>query len=176
MGEGPLYVDDLALHYLDTTRDSSAPLGHLSRNLFCRRFCKRLTIKQLIDAAKHGDEIAGVIDRLRKRIRDGVQSEQSTLFLPESSDRESRKVIRHLDALLDLFTSSGIADVICIDDRTFGKYGTDEHGRRVIGSIEVLEYLCRTRSNHRREKTYMLTYSTAQGRSRVFALRYRCLV
>ena len=138
LGTGSLYIDDLALEYLDT-----ASLLQYLKRLGCDCFVAesvKVDKKQLVDAAEQGDEIADVIDRLRKRIRDGVQSGK-VRFLSESSDREKRQIIRPIDVLLDLFETTGSADAICLDDRTFGKYGTDEHGRRVIGSIEVLEYL-----------------------------------
>ena len=138
LGAGSLYIDDLALEYLDTA-GLLQHLKRLGRNCFVADSVK-VEKKALVDAAEHGDEIAGVINRLRKRIRDGVQSGK-VLFLPESNDKENRKVFRPIDALLNLVETSGIADVICIDDRTFGKYATDQHGRSVVGSIEVLEYL-----------------------------------
>ena len=138
LGAGSLYIDDLALEYLDT-----AGLLQYLKRLGCDCFVAesvKADKKQLLDVAEQGDEIAGVIDRLRRRIRDGVQSGK-VRFLSESNDREKRKIIQHIDVLLDLFQTVGSADAICLDDRTFGKYCTDEHGRRVVGSIEVLEYL-----------------------------------
>ena len=140
LGDGSLYVDDLALRYLDT----AGILQHLHR--LGRNFIVADSVKgdnkALIDAAEHGDEIASVIDRLRKRVHDGVQSGK-VLFLPASSHGESRKVIRHLDALLDLVTPSGFVDVICLDDRTFGKYAALQHDRSVpiVSSLDVLEHL-----------------------------------
>lgn len=140
LGDGSLYVDDLALRYLDTS-GILQHLHRLGRNFFVADSVKGDS-KALIDAAEHGDEIAGVIDRLRKRVRDGVQSGK-VLFLPASSHGESRRVVRHLDALLDLITPSGIADVICLDDRTFGKYAALQHDRSVpiVSSLDVLEHL-----------------------------------
>ena len=138
LGAGSLYIDDLALEYLDT-----AGLLQYLKCLGCDCFVAesvKVNKKQLVDVAEQGDEIAGVIDRLRRRIRDGVQSGK-VRFLSESNDREKRKIIQHIDVLLDLFQTVEIADVICIDDRVLGKYATDQHGRRVVGSIEVLEYL-----------------------------------
>ena len=138
LGAGSLYIDDLALEYLDTA-GLLQHLERLDRNCFVAESVK-VDKKQLVDAAEHGDEIAGVVDRLRKRIRDGVQSGK-VLFLSESSDREKRKILRHIDVLIDLLETPGITNVICLDDRTFGRHATDQHGRRVVGSIEVLEYL-----------------------------------
>ena len=141
-GQGPLYVSNLALTYLDTA-GILPHLRRLDRQIFVTSLVKERA-KGLIEAAEHGDEIAGVLERLRKRIRDGVQSGK-ILFLPESGDREDQEVSLSLDALLDVVATGGDAEAICLDDRTMGKHGhvTDRHNRNVpiVGSIDILEYL-----------------------------------
>ena len=140
-------------------------LKRLGRNCFVADSVK-VEKKALVDAAEHGDEIAGVINRLRKRIRDGVQSGK-VLFLPESNDKENRKVFRPIDALLNLVETSGIADVICIDDRVhLVNTPLDQHGRSVVGSIEVLEYLSAQGSITEEKETYMRLSDCARAESR----------
>ena len=142
LGDGPLYVSDLALTYLDTS-GLLPHLRRLDRQIFVANSVKT-NAKGLIDTAEHGDEVAGVLDRLRKCILDGVQSGK-ILFLPESGARENQEIFLPLDALLDVVVTSGDADAICLDDRVIGKHGqvTDQHNRNVpiVGSVDILDYL-----------------------------------
>ena len=141
-GQGPLYVSNLALTYLDTA-GILPHLRRLDRQIFVTSLVKERA-KGLIEAAEHGDEIAGVLERLRRRIREGVQSGK-ILFLPESGDRENREVFLLLNALQDLIGTTGYVDAVCLDDRVFGKhaYVTDQHNQNVpiVGSIDILKYL-----------------------------------
>ena len=142
LGQGPLYVSNLALTYLDTA-GILQHLRRLDRQIFVTSLVKE-EAKGLIEAAEHGDEIAGVLERLRRRIREGVQSGK-ILFLPESGDRENRAAFLPLNALQDLIGTTGYVDAVCLDDRVFGKhaYVTDQHNRNVpiVGSIDILKYL-----------------------------------
>ena len=142
LGDGPLYVSDLALTYLDTS-GLLPHLRRLDRQIFVANSVKT-NAKGLIDTAEHGDEVASVLDRLRKCILDGVQSGK-ILFLPESGDRENQEIFLPLDALLDVVVTSGDADAICLDDRVIGKHGqvTDQHNRNVpiVGGVDILDYL-----------------------------------
>ena len=140
--QGPLYVSNLALTYLDTA-EILQHLHRLDREIFVANSVKA-EAKGLIDATDYGDEIAGILDRLRRRIRDGVQSGK-IIFLPESGDRENREVFLPLNALQDLIGTTGYVEAVCLDDRVFGKHAhvTDQHNRNVpiVGSVDVLEYL-----------------------------------
>ena len=142
IGDGPLYIDNLALTYLGTA-DVLKTLRHVGKDVFVVRSVDD-DAKALIEGARHGDQVAGVIDRLRKRIRDGVAAEK-IVFLPESSNREDHDEFHQTNALMDIFTSAGEASAICIDDRVMGKHAnvTDKAGLLVpiINTIDVLEHL-----------------------------------
>ncbi|MBE0530052.1 MAG: hypothetical protein IH626_04435, partial [Rhodospirillales bacterium] len=142
LGKGPLYVDNLALRYVDT-----AGILYNLRCVGCDVFVSASVgedAKELIEGAHHGAHVAVLIDRLRKRIRDSVRNKKVT-FLPESSHRENHDMFHHTNALLDLFDSVGDGDGVCVDDRVIGKHAsmTDRQGRNVpiVGAVDVLEHL-----------------------------------
>lgn len=142
LGEGPLYIDNLALNYLDTA-DILQNLHHIPCGLFVVSSVE-VDAKALINDARHGDKVANVIDRLRKRIRDSVQDGKVT-FLPEPNNREDHDEFHQTNALMDIFASVGDADAMCLDDRVNGKhaYVIDEQGKNVpiVDSFDVLEHL-----------------------------------
>ena len=142
LGDGPLYADNLALTYLDTA-GILQHLHRLDREIFVADSVKA-DAKNLIGAAEHGDKIAGILERLRRRIQENVQSGK-VIFLPESGDRKDQEALLSFEALLDVFETTENADAVCLDDRVFGKHAhlTDQHGRNIpiVGSIDILEYL-----------------------------------
>ena len=140
--DGPLYIADLALSYLDTA-GILQHLHRLNREIFVADSVKAKA-KDLVDAAEHGDEIASILERLRKRIQENIQSGK-IIFLPESRDRKNQEAFLSFEALLDVFETTENTDAVCLDDRVFGKHAhlTAQHGRNIpiVGSIDILEYL-----------------------------------
>jgi len=141
-GDGPLYIDNLALSYLDTANILNT-LRHVGNGVFVMHSVDD-DAKALIEGACHGDQVADVIDRLRTRIRDGVTAGK-VVFLSETSNREDRNEFHQTNALMDIFTSAGEANAVCVDDRAMGKHATisDKAGRSVpiINTIDILEHL-----------------------------------
>ena len=142
LGDGPLYADNLALTYLDTS-GILQHLHRLDREIFVADSVKA-DAKNLIDAAEYGEKIAGILERLRRRIQENVQSGK-VRFLPESGDRKNQEALLSFEALLDVFETPENVDAACLDDRVFGKHAhlTNQHGRNIpiAGSIDILEYL-----------------------------------
>ena len=142
LGDGPLYADNLALTYLDTA-GILQHLHRLDREIFVADSVKA-DAKNLIDAAEYGDKIAGILERLRRRIQENVQSGK-VIFLPESGDRKNQEALLSFEALRDVFETTKNVDAVCLDDRVFGKHAhlTDRHSRNIpiVGSIDILEYL-----------------------------------
>lgn len=154
IGDGPLYIDNLALSYLGTA-DVLKTLRHVGKDVFVVTSVDD-DAKALIEGARHGDQVAAVIDRLRKRLRDGLAAGK-VVFLPESSDREDHDEFHQTNALMDIFASIGDASAVCIDDRAIGKHAniSDKAGRTVpmINSIDVLEHLAALGSITAEEKS-----------------------
>ena len=142
LGDGPLYADNLALTYLDTA-GILQHLHRLDREIFVADSVKA-DAKNLIDAAEYGDKIAGILERLRRRIQENVQLGKIR-FLPESGDRKNQEALLSFEALLDVFETPENVDAACLDDRVFGKHAhlTNQHGLNIpiVGSIDILEYL-----------------------------------
>ena len=155
LGDGPLYADNLALTYLDTT-GILQHLHRLDREIFVVDSVKA-DAKNLIDAAEYGDKIADILERLRKRIQENVQSGK-VIFLSESGGRKNQEAFLSFEALLDVFETTENIDAVCLDDRVFGKHAhlTNQHGRNIpiVGSTDILEYLsARSLSTEEKKRT-----------------------
>jgi len=142
LSEGPLYIDNLALRYLDTA-GTLQNLRHIRHDIFVMPSVEA-DAKALIEGARHGDQVASVINQLRKRIRDTVQAGKVT-FLPESNNREDHDEFHQTNALMDIFAFVDDADALCLDDRVIGKHANvmDGQGQNIpiVDSIDVLEHL-----------------------------------
>src|SRR3546814_6028983 len=123
---GPLYIDNLALRYLDTAGILQV-IRYLRREIFVSDSVDA-DAKALINAASHGDQVANVIDRLRRRIRDRIQT-GTVIFMPESDETENREAFLRINALQDVLAKVGHADAFCLNDRAIGKHAnvTDQH-------------------------------------------------
>ena len=148
LGDGPLYVDDLALHYLNSAGILQY-INHLGREIFIAPLVKK-RISELIKGAEHSDKLAEILDNLRKRIRDGLKTNKIS-FLPKSKHQEEPEdipnIFPRLNALQHAIANAGDADALCLDDRAVGKHvqveGQSGQNVPAIGSYDVLEYLAK---------------------------------
>lgn len=143
-GSGPFFIDNLALHYLDTVGILQA-VTRLGRDVFIAPSVAE-DARTLTETSEHRNQVAELIEQLRKRIRDAITNEKVT-FLPafhDSDDSDMDAMVR-INLLKDILVEVGEGDAVCIDDRSVGKHAnvTDRSGKTVplLGVVDILEAL-----------------------------------
>lgn len=156
LGDGPLYAQELALDYLYTT----GTLGHLrrlNRDVFVEASLKT-EARALVRTAKHGEQILDVMDRVRKRLRDGIETGK-VRFLQKTGTEETREWLLGVTAFADMVAAADNTDAVCVDDRWIGKHprATGQQGGTVplICTADILQHLVeRELISATRKRTY----------------------
>lgn len=147
--DGPLFVDDLALTYLQESGILSAAC-HCGRD-FRVHYSTRAEKDGLIAANRDGEKLADQLDKIRVVLRDAMQ-DNKILVIPTRTYRRDVGAEGGFSevapALAKFFDSLGQCDAICIDDRFLNRHAglTDNQGRTVplVCIVDVLHYLERS--------------------------------
>ena len=141
--DGPIFVDGLALRYLQDAR-TLEPIAAVG--------CIRVhpgVIEEMQALAQENDTgqvLIGKIEKIRHILRNAVDSGKAS-FLPRNSDLNKQIQDREIryEATSSLLAASDRYDVLCIDDRFINRHLklTESEGRVVpIGCVQdVLSYL-----------------------------------
>lgn len=142
----PLYLDDLALGYLQAAGILQAAC-HRGLTLFVHPSTKDYQ-SALIEAHREGARLAETLDELRRVLRDALVSNQA-IFLPRhhvSGDDTPLGWLHEVAPVLAQFLTDVTAcDAVCIDDRFANRHPvfTDEAGHTVplVCVLDLLQYL-----------------------------------
>ena len=144
IGDGPLYIDEVALSYLRDANVLRAVTDGISNVKIHTEVAKRAYA--LIEESDHADEIAAWIERIRITLRDAINDGAVSLLPQTSNDSElSQPGGLGWRSAMSLFLSRASCDAICIDDRCLNRhtYIDDETGNRVpiVCVIDILRHL-----------------------------------
>lgn len=147
--DGPLFVDDLALTYLQDAGVLPAAC-HCGRDLRVHH-STRAEKDGIIAANRDGEKLAARLDEIRVALRDAMQ-DNKILLIPTGTHRKDVNAGDEFSevapALGQFFNSLGQCEAICVDDRFFNRHGglTDNQGRTVplVCIVDVLHYLERS--------------------------------
>ena len=136
----PLFVDQLALVYLQTT-DLLDPVLKLFKDVRIEGTAEEEALA-LIEHHQHVEEILGIIDDIRNLIRTANASGKIA-FGPRRNERGKRE--EETPSTLHLLSDLTAVDAIVCDDRALNKenFAADTKGRRIpcISTLDVLEEL-----------------------------------
>lgn len=142
IGNGPIYIDDLALKYLDSAHLTNQ-IRYLNNEIFIESSTDK-DAKELIQAAVHGENIALVLSNLRRQVSTGVQSGK-IVIMPGSNVFDNNESFLLINGLKDILYDLNNVDVVCIDDRSIGRSpaAADKSGNRtpLVGCVDILKYL-----------------------------------
>ena len=144
---GPIFVDELALSYLQGAGVLEA-LGTLDLRVHSNVAGEATAF---IEAGDSGEALVSELEKIRKRLRQSVESGTLTL-LPRATvaAAELRTIEPTLGALQALFTAAEFCDAVCIDDRFVNARGhvTARSGRAVpvFCVLDLLQYCRRTKA------------------------------
>jgi tetratricopeptide (TPR) repeat protein len=135
----PLFIDDLALNYLDTANVLETLCNQQDISI---AFYAHERVLELINASRHGNHTASLIDRLRKNIRDGIRTKKIK-FLPKPPQiKGDDEKYLYLNLIRDIVHSSSDSDSVCIDDRNTGRHQnmaySDEKTVPMLGVIDLI--------------------------------------
>ena len=144
IGDGPLYIDEVALSYLRDANVLRAVTDSISNVEIHTEVAKRA--HALIEESDHADEIAAWIERIRITLRDAINDGAVSLLPQTSNDSElSQPGGLGWRSAMSLFLSRASCDAICIDDRCLNRhtYIDDDTGNRVpiVCVIDILRHL-----------------------------------
>jgi hypothetical protein len=144
--ERPLYIDDLALGFLQEAGSLQVVCRH-RLSLFVHP-STRTEQSALIEAQIEGDRLAEMLDELRLILRDAIESGKAS-FLPRHHVPGEETAIGWIHevapALAPFFRDASACDAVCIDDRHMnrGLTFTDEAGHTLplVCVLDLLAYL-----------------------------------
>ena len=144
-GEGPLFLDGLAVAYL-------AGIGllddlHRSAREFQVHPSTVTEIEQLIGTEAESQRVLDALSELRIWLRDGIATGRVTVMpRPQSSKEEDMGIETRV--LQEMLTDIGTADAVLIDDRMAGAQGrvTDRSGHMapIVDTLDLLHDFTRT--------------------------------
>ena len=141
-GEGPLFLDGLALSYL-SGMGLADYLRRLVRDLRIHP-TTAADIEGLIGTESETQRTLEALSRVRVWLRDGILA-GSVAVMPRSGSSEDDDLGIETRVFQELVADTGTADAILIDDRMTGALGhvTDRSGRRVpiVDTIDLLRDL-----------------------------------
>jgi tetratricopeptide (TPR) repeat protein len=142
VGEGPVFLDGLALAYLY----SAGLLDDLHRSdrEFRIHRSTATEIEQLIQTEAEADRAIEVLTRLRIWLRDGIAAGR-VIVMPRPRPFEEEDLGVQTRVLQELVSDIGTADAVLIDDRMVGSQGrvTDRSGRAapIVDTLDLLHDL-----------------------------------
>ena len=142
--DGPLYIDEIALSYLQDTNVLRAVTDAIPCVLIHPEAAKRA--HALIEESDHGEQIQRWIERIRINLRDAISVGAVTL-LPRTADHAELSQPGGLGwrSVTSLYLSRASCNAICIDDRAINRhtYIDDGAGKSVpvVCVADVLRYL-----------------------------------
>ena len=149
IGDGPLYIDEVALSYLRDANVLRAVTDGISNVKIHTEVAMRA--HALIEESDHADEIAAWIEGIRITLRDAINDGAVSLLPQTSNDSElSQPGGLGWRSAMSLFLSTASCDAICIDDRCLNRhtYVDDDTGNRVpiVCVIDILSHLVSLRT------------------------------
>lgn len=142
--DGPIYLDDLALTYLqDAGILEEVGAAELDMQVHPST---RSDQESLIEANRHGDRLARSLDAIRQTIRDAV-ADGKAIFLRHRASTEAKRVdlLEEAPTLAAFLDSTGSCDGVSVDDRFVNRNAllTDRSGRtvKVVCVLDVLRLL-----------------------------------
>ena len=142
--DGPLYIDEIALSYLQDANVLRAVTDVIPCVLIHPETAKRA--HALIEESDHGDQIQRWIERIRINLRDAISVGAVTL-LPRTADDAELSQPGGLGwrSVTSLYLSRASCHAICIDDRAINRhtYMDDDAGKSVpvVCVADILRYL-----------------------------------
>jgi hypothetical protein len=144
-GEGPIFLDGLALAYLYSAGLLDAL--HRSEREFRIHRSTITEIEQLIRTEAEADRAIDVLTRLRTWLRDGIASGH-VIVMPRPRSYGEEDLGVQTRVLQELVSDIGSADAVLIDDRMAGSQGrvTDRSGRAapIVDTLDLLHDFVRT--------------------------------
>ena len=141
--DNPFYIDRVALHYLVETKLLLPMVGagvviHVHPDVLA----EMRSLSQTDDTSRY---LIRKIEEIRCAIKDVVNSGKAT-YLPRATDQAEQTQEREtsVEATVSLFRGSAFCDAICIDDRVYNQFLTqNEPGREVsiICVFDILQHL-----------------------------------
>lgn len=142
--DGPVYVDELALSYLQSAQILDAlAIGGI--DLRVHQSVLEVT-NALVAGGEAGDELAREVERVVAVLRNGLER-GAVSILPRLTEAGEREVagLAAVGSLKELVFASGQCDALCVDDRYFNSHpassGLDGALVPVVCVLDVLRYL-----------------------------------
>lgn len=150
----PIYIDDLALSYL---QDSNI----LQQLTVSKKFKIHpnvvYEINTRIAEGNLGEQLVSKIESIRDSLRNAIESGKSS-FLPfgiKQSDH-SQKIIGWYQGIESLLENPGLCDAVCIDDRIFNQYSTIansyQNSTTIASILDILHHLVSQRKITKEEE------------------------
>ena len=144
MLDGPVYVDELALSYLQSAKILDA-LASGGIDLRVHRSVQEVT-NALVEGGEAGDDLSREVERIVAVLRNGLER-GAVSVLPRLTEAREREVasLAAVGSLEGLVLASGQCDALCVDDRCFNSHpaisGPDGAVVPVICVLDILRYL-----------------------------------
>ena len=144
MLDGPVYVDELALSYLQSAQILDA-LATGGIDLRVHRSVQEVT-NALVEGGEAGDDLAREVERVVAVLRNGLER-GAVSVLPRLTEAREREVagLAAVGSLEGLVLASGECDALCVDDRYFNSHpassGPDGAAVPVVCVLDVLRHL-----------------------------------
>ncbi|MYD98144.1 MAG: hypothetical protein F4X98_12290 [Gammaproteobacteria bacterium] len=146
--DGPVYVDELALSYLQSAKVLEA-LATGGVDLRVHRSVQEET-NALVEGGEAGEDLAKEVERVVAVLRSGLESGAISV-LPQLSEAREREApgLAAVGSLEELVLASGECDALCVDDRYFNSHpaSSDPNGA-VVPVVCVLDVLLHLRSQN----------------------------
>ena len=142
--DGPIYVDGLALTYLQSAR----VLEQMANSGLDLRVHERVAeeMNAFVVAGEAGDNLAEAVEAIRDSLRGGMESGKVSL-LPRPSERSEAGLgsVPSVSSIKGLLFGCGECDALCVDDRFINNHpaSEDPNGKSVlvVCVLDVLRYL-----------------------------------
>ena len=138
----PLYIDDLALNYLQTTNLLGTVLNHFSE-VHIEASAEKESAA-LIDHDRHVGEVLRIIDDIREAVR-VARANGKILFGPRRSQQEEDAAAGPDPSVMHLLSNLCAAETAVFDDRALNKepFAQDGTGFRArsVTSLDIIEEL-----------------------------------
>ena len=142
--DGPIYVDGLALSYLQSAR----VLEQMANSGLDLRVHARVAeeMNEFVDAGEAGDDLAEGVEAIRDSLRGGMESGKVSL-LPRPPERSENGMgsVPSVSSIEGLLFGCGACDALCVDDRFINSHpaSEDPSGKSVlvVCVLDVLRHL-----------------------------------
>ena len=147
--DGPIYVDGLALSYLQSARVLE-PMANSGLDLRIHPNVSEET-NAFIEVGETGDDLAETVEKIRDMLRRAMESDRMSL-LPRSSQRleEGLGRVPSMNSIATLINGSSECDALCIDDRYVNNHLINESSEGwsvpVVCVLDVLRGLLSARA------------------------------